>query len=143
PPMPDCTALSNLFPKLGRRTIELTFDGGDVTSDAGVLLIQQIDRRLGLLEHIAPLLPDGRDPDRIRHTTLSLLRQRVYAIAQGYEDLNDHDRFRHDLVLQTALGRVTPAASSPTLCRFENREDRAAAVAMQRELVEQFIASFT
>jgi hypothetical protein len=70
------------------------------------------------------------------------LRQRVFGLCQGYEDLNDHDRLRDDLALQTALDKLKPAASSPTLCRFENRANRGAAVAMQHLLVEQFIASF-
>ena len=113
-----------------------------MTSDAGLLLLQRVDCHLKLLERIAPHLPDDRDPSRVTHSTLSLLRQRVYGIAQGYEDLNDHDRLRHDSLLQTALGQVHEAASSPTLCRFENRENRAAAIAIASELVEQFIASF-
>ncbi len=98
---------------------------------------------LGLLERVALDLPDDRDPKRITHSTLSLLRQRVYGIAQGYEDLNDHDVLRHDPLLQTALGQLHSAGSSPTLCRFENRENRAAAMVIAHELVEQFIASFT
>jgi Transposase DDE domain group 1 len=141
--MPNCTAPLPLFSPLKRRQIELSFEGGDVTSDTGLLLLQRTDQHLNLLERIAPHLPDDRDPTRITHSTLSLLRQRVYGIAQGYEDLNDHDRLRHDPLLQTALGQLHCAGSSPTLCRFENRENRAAAMAIARELVEQFIAGFT
>ena len=140
--MPDCTVLSDLFPPLRRRRIELSFEGGDISSDAGLLLLQRVDQRLRLTERIAPHLPDDRDPARITHPTLMLLRQRVYGIAQGYEDLNDHDRLRHDPLFQTALQQLAPVASSPTLCRFELRENRAAAWAIARELVEQFIASF-
>jgi hypothetical protein len=127
---------------VGRRRVELAFDGGAVTSDAGLLLLRQTDLKLGLLERVVPHLPDPRDPTLIEHTTLALLRQRVYAIAQGYEDLNDHDRLRHDPALSTALGKLTAGASSPTLCRFENRADRKAAVAIHEILVECFIASF-
>ena len=140
--MPKCTALSDLFAPLRRRQIELSFDGGDISSDAGLLLLQRVDQRLQLTERIAPHLPDERDPARIKHRTLTLLRQRIYGIAQGYEDLNDHDRLRHDPLFQTALQQLAPVASSPTLCRFEQRENRAAAWAIARELVEQFIASF-
>ena len=140
--MPKCTALSDLFAPLRRRQIELSFDGGDISSDAGLLLLQRVDQRLQLTERIAPHLPDERDPARIKHLTLTLLRQRIYGIAQGYEDLNDHDRLRHDPLFQTALQQLAPVASSPTLCRFEQRENRAAAWAIARELVEQFIASF-
>jgi len=140
--MPKCTALSDLFAPLRRRQIEMSFDGGDISSDAGLLLLQRVDQRLQLTERIAPHLPDERDPARIKHRTLTLLRQRIYGIAQGYEDLNDHDRLRHDPLFQTALQQLAPVASSPTLCRFEQRENRAAAWAIARELVEQFIASF-
>lgn len=141
--MPNCTTPHSLFSSLKGRKIELSFEGGDVSSDTGLLLLQRVDQHLNLLERIALHLPDDRDPKRITHSTLSLLRQRVYGIAQGYEDLNDHDFLRHDSMLQTALGQLHSAGSSPTLCRFENRENRAAAIAIAHELVEQFIASFT
>ena len=140
--MPNCTATQVPFAKLGRREIDVRFDGGDVSSDGGLLLLRQVERRLGLLKAVAQVLPDPRDPWLVQHTTEQLLRQRVFGLCQGYEDLNDHDRLRDDLALQTAVDKLKPAASSPTLCRFENRADRAAAVATQRILVEQFIASF-
>jgi hypothetical protein len=130
------------FSKLKRREIDVRFDGGEVSSDGGLLLLREVERRLGLLRAVSEVLPDPRSPLLVRHPTEHLLRQRVFALCQGYEDLNDHDRLRDDLALQTALERDTPAASSPTLCRFENRADRAAAVATQRILVDQFIASF-
>ena len=140
--MPNCTATQVPFAKLGRRSIDVRFDGGDVSSDGGLLLLRQVERRLGLLKAVAQVLPDPRNPWLVQHTTEQLLRQRVFGLCQGYEDLNDHDRLRDDLALQTAVGKDEAAASSPTLCRFENRADRAAAVATQRILVEQFIASF-
>ena len=140
--MPNCTVPQAPFPKLGRRTIDVRFDGGDVSSDGGLLLLRQVEQRLGLLKAVAKVLPDPRDPALVEHTTEQLLRQRVFGLCQGYEDLNDHDRLRDDLALQTAVGKDRPAASSPTLCRFENRADRKTAVAVQRQLVEQFIASF-
>lgn len=68
--MPNCTALTDLFPKLKRRQIELSFDGGDVTSDAGLLLLQRIDQHLKLTERVAPHLPDDRDPSRVIHSSL-------------------------------------------------------------------------
>jgi hypothetical protein len=140
--MPNCTATADLFPSLGRRRVEVCFDGGDVTSDAGLLLLRQIERRLGLLKAVAKVLPDPRNPWFIAHSTEQLLRQRVFGLCQGYEDLNDHDRLRQDLALQTALEKKREAASSPTLCRFENRADRGAAVATHAILMDQFIASF-
>jgi len=140
--MPNCTATQVPFAKLGRREIDVRFDGGNVSSDGGLLLLRQVERRLGLLKAVAQVLPDPRNPWLVQHTTQQLLRQRVFGLCQGYEDLNDHDRLRDDVALQTALDKLKPAASSPTLCRFENRADRAVAVATQRILVEQFIASF-
>lgn len=101
-----------------------------------------MDRRLGLLDAAAGILPDPRSPLLVKHQTEQLLRQRVFGLCQGYEDLNDHDSLRDDLALQTALERDTAAASSPTLYRFENRADHASAVSIHRILVDQFIASF-
>src|SRR5487761_2386527 len=140
--MPNCTATEMPFAKLGRRKIDVRFDGGEVSSDGGLLLLRQVERRLGLLKAVAQVLPDPRNPWLVQHTTGQMLRQRVFGLCQGYEDLNDHDRLRDDLALQTAVGKDQAAASSPTLCRFENRADRTAAAATQRIMVEQFIASF-
>jgi hypothetical protein len=88
------------------------------------------------------VLPDPRDPARIEHPQLTLVRQRIYGLAQGYEDLNDHDTLRHDLAWQTAVERDRPLASSPTLCRLENRADRPVAWAVPQVIVAQFIAAF-
>ncbi len=129
------------FPQVKGRRVEADFSGGNVTSDAGILLARQADRHLGLTASIAPLLKDPRRKASCEHSVLSMLRQRVYGIALGYEDLNDHDSLRHDLAWQTAVERDKPSASSPTLCRMENRADRQAAVAMHRVLIEQFTAS--
>ena len=71
-----------------------------------------------------------------------MLAQRVYALCAGYEDLNDQDRLRKDSLLQTAIGQTDDLASSPTLCRLENRATRAQAIALNRVLIEQFIASY-
>jgi hypothetical protein len=130
------------FSKMGRREIDVRFDGGDVSSDGGLLLLREVERRLGLLKAVAEALPDPRSPLLVKHKTEQMLRQRVFGLCQGYEDLNDHDTLRNDLAVQTVLDRETAGASSPTLCRFENRADREAAVATSRILVEQFIASF-
>jgi len=146
--MPNCTGERDLFGVLGRRRIEVGFDGGEVSSDVGLLLLRQVERKLGLLKAVAQVLPDPRDPRLILHTTEQLLRQRVFGLCQGYEDLNDHDQLRLDPALQTALDKRGKnaaeqyAASSPTLCRFEARADRKAVVDLHRVLIDQFIASF-
>ena len=113
-----------------------------MSSDGGVQLLRLADRKLGLTAAVAKVLPDARDPLKIEHTVGDLLRQRVYGLACGYEDLNDHDTLRKDLCLQSAVGRDEALASSPTLCRFENGFGRAQAAALHEVLFAQFVASF-
>jgi hypothetical protein len=130
------------FPAVKKRAFTASFTGGAVSSDGGIPLLRQTDRRIGLTRALAKVLPDPRDPDRIEHPLLSLVRQRIYGLAAGYEDLNDHDTLRHDLAWQAAVERDRALASSPTLCRLDNRADRAVAWAVHEVLVSQFIASF-
>ena len=106
------------------------------------MLLREADRRLGLTEAFSAALPDPRHPLYITHEQVTLVRQRIYGLALGYEDLNDHDTLREDLLWQSAVERDTALGSSPTLCRLENRASRMSAVAMHRVLVEQFITSF-
>ena len=106
------------------------------------MLLREADRRLGLVKALDGVLPDSRDPALVTHRQVDLLRQRIYGLALGYEDLNDHDTLRHDLVWQRAVERGDALASSPTLCRLEQRVDRKAALAFHQVLIEQFIASF-
>jgi len=140
--MTDCNPLLFEFPAFDRRKIEAGFCGGEVSSDAGVMLLRQIDGKLGLCQALDEAMKDPRNPDLITHRQIDLLRQRIYGIALGYEDLNDHDTLRKDAAWQTAVERKEELASSPTLCRLENRAERATAVALSRVMVEQFIASF-
>lgn len=141
--MPDCTQKEFTFPSFDRRKIETSFTGGNVSSDGGLLLLRQADRHLGLLPALNAILPDPRHPRYITHRQIDLLRQRVYGLALGYEDLNDHDTLREDLVWQTALERDSVLGSDSTLCRLENRVDRRAAFDFHQVLLEKFIASFT
>jgi hypothetical protein len=138
----NCTAEVVTFPACKRRQVEAQFSGGDITSDGGVLLLRQMDRRLGLTGAMAKIIPDPRDPARCEHRLVDLIRQRVYGLALGYEDLNDHQTLRQDLALPTALGREETLASPSTLCRFEHQANRQVAWALNRLWVEQFIASF-
>jgi hypothetical protein len=121
--------------------IEANFEGGDLSSDGGLLLLRRADERIGLSRAAAAVLSDPRDPARITHSLRDLLAQRIYGLCCGYEDLNDHDALRDDLLMQTAVGRVDALASSPTLSRLETRATRAQAVALHGVLIEQFIAS--
>jgi len=139
--MPKCTGDKIEFGKLGRRLIEADFNGGELSSDGGMMLLKQVDARIGLTRTAAAVLSDPRDPLRIVHSMRDLLAQRIYGLCCGHEDLNDHDRLRADELMQTALGRVDALASSPTLSRLETRATQAQAWALHEVLVAQFIAS--
>jgi hypothetical protein len=140
--MANCNAEKFEFAPFKRRVVVASFEGGDVSSDGGVLLLRHLERRLGLLHQVSSVLADPRDPERITHSLTSMLKQRVFGLCLGYEDLNDHAELRRDVLLQTAVERDTPLASAPTLCRLENRASRAAAWAIHEVIVTQFIASF-
>ncbi len=144
--MPNCTEETGPckieFGKLGRRVVEGCFDGGSMTSDGGVMLLGATDRKLGLLQAAARCIADPRNPLLITHDVTDMLRQRVYALALGWEDLNDHGSLRDDVAMQTAVGVDREVASAPTLCRLEKWADRATAWRLHQVLVEQFIASF-
>jgi len=124
------------------RKIEVNFAGGDITSDAGVLLLKKVDQKIKLTQRIAKILNDPRIKKYSKHSVLSMLRQLVYGIALGYEDLNDHDNLRNDKIFQTAIDCDKNLASSPTLCRFENWIDRKALIAMSEVLIQTFIESY-
>lgn len=140
--MTECRQQILDFPSFDGRRIEANFGGGDVSSDGGVMLLRQADRRLGLCRALDRAIADPRDPAMITHRQVDLLRQRIYGIALGYEDLNDHDSLRGDPLWQSAVERGEELASGPTLCRLEGRADRDTAWAMSRVLVEGFIDSF-
>jgi hypothetical protein len=147
-PKPNCTSQLELdvgvidFGQLGRRKVEGRFDGGSMTSDGGVMLLGEVDRRLGLTSAAARCIADPRNPMLITHEVRDMLRQRVYGLALGWEDLNDHGALRCDVAMQTAVGVDREVASAPTLCRLEKWANRATAWRLHQVLVEQFIASF-
>jgi hypothetical protein len=143
--MTHCNRKAIPLASLGRRKVVADCAGGDLTSDAGALLLREVDRRLGLIDALDRAIPDPRDPAATVHAQKTLLAQRIFGIACGYEDLNDHQTLRRDPLWQTATDRGIdprqPLASAPTLCRLENRISRATVVAMAEALVEAFIAS--
>jgi hypothetical protein len=144
--MPNCTEETGTrkieFGRLGRRIVQGQFDGGSMTSDAGVMLLGATDRKLGLMQAAARCIADPRNPLLITHSVADLLRQRVYGLALGWEDLNDHGALRCDVAMQTAVGVDREVASAPTLCRLEKWADQATAWRLHEVLVDQFIASF-
>jgi hypothetical protein len=131
------------FPALGRRKIESNFAGGQVSSDGGLMLLRQVDRLLGFTKQVDRLLLHRRNGLLIQHCQESLLRQRIFGLALGYEDLIDHDSLRHDLLWQTATDRTEDLGSCSTLCRLENRAGRKEAGLMHQVLFEQFAGSFS
>jgi hypothetical protein len=148
--MTECNGLPLLFSSLGRKKIVADFQGGDLTSDGGLPLLREVDRRIGLIDAVDAAINDPRCPWLIEHDQRTILAQRILAIAAGYEDLNDHQTLRKDTLLQTLTDRrlksgqkpEDPLSSPPTLCRLENRVRRGDLVRMAQVLVEQFIASF-
>jgi hypothetical protein len=108
----ECNAAYLDFPMLGRREVLADFDGGDISSDGGVLLLRETERLTGVIRQFAACFDDHRDPDRIEHTVEELVSQRVYGLALGYEDLNDHDDLRRDPLLATVVGKDDPSGKT-------------------------------
>ncbi|NIT60137.1 MAG: IS1380 family transposase [Aliifodinibius sp.] len=134
------------LPSSGCKPVYLNFNGGDISSDAGVLLIKENDRQIGLLENMAKAIPDNRDQRYIDHTYLDLLRQRVAQITCGYEDANDCDDLRTDPSFKIFADRnpeSDPAlGSQPTMSRFENDLSRKSLYRLAEVFVDTFIASY-
>ena len=105
----QCITEQMAFQQLGRRQVIGRFDGGRISSDAGGVLLREVDKRTGVLRRLAGCFLDYRDEERIEHSVESLIRQRVYGIALGYEDLNDHDRLRHDVVMGLLSEKPDPS----------------------------------
>src|SRR2546422_9361684 len=131
---------------VGTKAVDLDFDGGRLSSDAGLVLLKDPDEQLGLTHSLAAVLSDPRDPRRVHFTHHDLLKQRVCQIAAGYEDANDANTLRDDPIFKLMLDRLpesgAPLASQPTLSRFENRVSRTELYRMARVLLEQYIASY-
>lgn len=109
--MTECTQSSFGFAALYRREVVAKFDGGDITTDAGGLLLREVDRRLRLTERLAACFTDYRRADLIEHQVGELVAQRLYGLALGYEDLNDHDQLRADPLIGVLIGKAEPQGS--------------------------------
>lgn len=157
----ECTQSSFTFAKHFRRQVSARFDGGVISSDGGALLLREVDQRIKLLPRLAACFEDGRDSRRIEHLVGELVSQRVYGLALGYEDLNDHDELRRDPMLALLAGksdvsgqrrrrerdRGQPLAGKSTLQRLEGTTDgvdryqkvRCDSAAIDRLLVDVFV----
>ena len=114
------------FGRLDGRSVEADFSGGAITSDAGLLLVKQVDRQLGITEKFAQCFEDWRVARRVEHSVDQMVAQRIYALVQGYEDVNDHEQLRHDPMFGVAVGklksrhsRCAALAGKSTLNRLE------------------------
>src|SRR4051812_43550003 len=143
--MTDCNRDTFAFSRLGPQTVTADLRGGQLTTDAGAVLLREVDHRIGLIAAIDRCLPDPRRPELITHDQKTLLAQRIFGIASGYEDLNDHQTLRRDPTFQVLAERTPdpddPLGSPSTLCRLENRVDRTALVQVAGVLVDPFVAA--
>jgi len=101
----ECTPTQLEFHPFGKRQVIGRFDGGRLTSDGGGLLLREVNRRLGLLERLGDCFTDHRNPNSVEHSVHDLVAQRIYGLALGYEDLNDHDALRSDSTLALLVGK--------------------------------------
>ncbi len=128
------------LPSIGKKKITAAFAAGRISSDGGVLLLAGADKRLGLIERLAALIPDHRDPALITHTVADILRARILAIACGYPDADDLDDLRHDPAFKLACGRLPESggdlASQPTMSRWENAPDLRTLIWLSRAMVD-------
>jgi len=144
--MTDDNLLPFAFPVVERKKITAAFDGGRISSDGGVMLLAQADRRLGVADRLARVIPDGRDPDRVTHLLPDILRARIFAIACGYEDADDLDRLRFDPAFKLACGRLPDTGvdlcSQPTISRWENAPALRDLIRLMRVMVDLYCASY-
>jgi len=120
----ECNQKSFEFHALGRRGVSGSFDGGRITSDGGGLLLRETERIVGVIRQFAACFTDYRDPELTEHTVQELAGQRIYGLAHGYEDLNDHDELRHDPLMAVLVGKNDPSGRNR-----ESRRDRGKALA--------------
>jgi len=106
--MTECSQGKLEFQGLFTKKVEAEFNGGDITSDAGILLLREVEKRFGIIQQFADCFEDYRDEDQIEFSVYELLTQRIFGIAAGYEDLNDHDELRTDPAFAAAVGRKDP-----------------------------------
>ena len=137
-----CTTKTIEITRCKKRKVQVNFEGGEITSDAGAILLSQADKMINLTQRIAEKAHDSRCKGKVKHDIETMIKQRVYALALGYEDLNDPIDLRKDVAVQTAVGKDKALASNSTLCRFENRAGRELCKTISKTLVDVFIESF-
>ncbi|MGH6803174.1 MAG: IS1380 family transposase [Methyloceanibacter sp.] len=145
--MTDDIPLPFDLPAVARKKLTVDFDGGNQSSDAGLLLLREAERKLGVCRRLADAMPDRREQSRIRHEMVEMVTARACAITCGYKDANDLDRLRHEPLLKLAVGRCpesgAPLASQSTISRLENAPRKTEAARLTGALVDQFCTSVT
>ena len=143
--MTECNQSSFGFEASGRREIVARFDGGTISTDGGAFLLRQTDKRLNLLPRLAECFLDGRKPDLIEHTIAEMVAQRVYGLALGFEDFNDHEQLRKDPVFGILAGREetsAPLAGKSTLNRMEmgaGAKDRYKKITFWKDSIDELL----
>jgi len=143
--MTECNQSSFGFEACGKREIVARFDGGAISSDGGALLLRQTDKRLNLLPRLAACFLDGRNQKQVEHSILEMLSQRIYGLALGYEDVNDHEELRKDPVFGILAGRENseePLAGKSTLNRMElgsGTPDRYKKITFWKEALDELL----
>lgn len=141
----DAPFLPVLSP-VGSKPVHVDFDGGRLTSDGGVLLLAEIEKKLGLADRLAGCIEDPRAPERVKHSLADMIRFRALMIAAGYEDANDCDALRDDPAFKLAVGRLPDSGpelcSQPTMSRLENLPTKTALKRMMDAMIELFCQSF-
>lgn len=144
--MIDDTSLPFSFPAIGRKKVTAAFDGGRITSDGGVMLLAEAERRLGIAAKLAAAIPDGRDASRVTHPLADILRARIFAIACGWEDADDLDSLRFDPAFKLACGRLPDSGrdlcSQPTMSRWENAPDLRSVIRLGRVMLDLWLDSY-
>ncbi len=142
--MTKCNLRMDMFQRVTGRKFAVNFDGGNISSDGGLLLLAELDKKLKITSSVSKNLEsfDHRQAGKIEHSIHSMLRQRVYGIAAGYEDLNDHNEFCNDELIQSLVGKDKKLAGASTLSRFENSANREICLSLASVFVESFISSF-
>jgi hypothetical protein len=145
PAAADDPCLPFALPSICQKKVTAAFDGGLISSDGGVLLLAGADKRLGLIDMLAAIIPDHRDQALITHTMSDILRGRVFAIACGYPDADDLDDLRYDPAFKLACGRLPESGddlhSQPTMSRWENAPDQRTLIRMARGMVDLWCKS--
>src|SRR5712671_2993863 len=143
--MTECNQSIFGFEACGRREIVARFDGGTISSDGGAFLLRQTDQRLNLLPRLAECFLDGRNQNLVEHSVREMLAQRIYGLALGYEDLNDHEQLRKDPVFSILAGReelAEPLAGKSTLNRMElgaGTKDRYKKITFWKEAMDELL----